>query len=189
MNVQTKISKSLSWARPSTSTVQTWSDRLGLCLSVACLIHCLATPIILIALPGFSYLIADHDHGHDHGHEMFHQVLLGILPLLAVLAFIPGYRQHRKLEIFYWALPGIVALALGVILTHDTPVLATAITILGSALLVRAHLLNRKECACCATGHGHQRATRLSKVTTKPLKTTMRLKEFTPKKDSTRGEL
>ncbi|RYZ66484.1 MAG: MerC domain-containing protein [Proteobacteria bacterium] len=144
MSAQNKKFRALSLVRPSTATLQTWSDRLGLCY-----------------------------------HEMFHEILLGILPLLAVLAFIPGYRQHRKLAVFYWALPGIIALALGVLLTHETPVFATAVTVLGSVLLVRAHLLNRKECACCATGHDHQRATRLAKVTPQPLKPTMRLKEVT----------
>jgi MerC mercury resistance protein len=169
----------LRLAGPSASTMQTWADRLGLCLSVACLIHCLATPILLIALPSLSFLVAEHDHEHI----MLHEVLLAVLPLIAILAFIPGYRMHRKLEIFYWSLPGIAALAVGVLLSHDRPLLATAITILGSALLVRAHLLNRRECACCQSGHGHDskhagRAPfKTSKTVSTPLKSSVRLTE------------
>lgn len=171
----------LRLVQPSSSTLQLWADRLGLCLSVACLIHCLATPVLLIALPSLSFLVVEHDHAHglEHGHELLHQVLLVILPLLAVLAFIPGYRMHGKRQVFYWAFPGIVALAIGVILAHDYAALATGITIFGSVLLVRAHLLNRKECACCATGHGHKLASRLSRsaASSTPITKSVRLTE------------
>ncbi len=182
----------LRLVQPSSSTMQLWADRLGLCLSVACLIHCLATPVLLIALPGLSFLVAEHDHGHglEHNHEILHQVLLVILPLLAVLAFIPGYRMHGKRQVFYWAFPGIVALAIGVILAHDYAGVATAVTILGSVLLVRAHLLNRKECACCATGHGHKLASRLSRTATssKPITKTVRLTEVKSGTSKSKGE-
>lgn len=134
-------------------TLPTWADRLGLCLSVACLIHCLATPVLLILLPSLSIFGSEIaiGHSHDHGHETLHEILLVILPIVALLAFIPGYRLHRNAKVFVWGAPGVAALAAGVYLSHSQHVVSTLITIFGSLLLVRAHLLNRKECACCPT--------------------------------------
>ena len=60
---------------------QTLGDRLAIALSSLCVIHCLATPLLLIILPSFGALFAD-------SHELFHQIILFfVLPVgLAALA-------------------------------------------------------------------------------------------------------
>lgn len=123
--------------------IRTWADKLGICLSALCLIHCLITPMLLIFLPALSLW----------GHHVFHDALLVILPLLAIAAFIPGFVRHRDPRVFYWAIPGLAAVVLGTLLFEEEIILQAIITISGSILLIRAHLKNRALCACCEAGH------------------------------------
>jgi hypothetical protein len=121
------------------------ADRLGICLSGLCLVHCLLTPLLLIALPSLSVATL------EGGHHIFHEVLMIILPLVALVAFIPGFRRHHDKRVFYWSLPGLALLALAITVFHDDILWQAAITISGSVLLIRAHILNRHLCACCIT--------------------------------------
>ncbi|CAN5702970.1 hypothetical protein BH10BDE1_BH10BDE1_02380 [soil metagenome] len=132
-----------------------WRDRLGIFLSVLCLIHCLMTPIVLGLIP-VGVALGFWEHG-------FHQVFLILVPLVAFVAFIPGWRQHGDSRIWYWGSVGIALLAAGVafaeVFGHGEPgnywPLAgeLILTIGGGSCLIRAHMLNRKLCACCDHGH------------------------------------
>jgi hypothetical protein len=102
------------------------------------------TPFALIAFPALEA------SGY---HDLFHEGLLFILPVLAVVAFIPGYRRHRDLRVFYWSAPGIISIAIGALAFHDHAWGQVVFSIFGSLLLIRAHLINRSLCACCETGH------------------------------------
>lgn len=130
--------------------IRTWADRLGLCLSLLCLIHCILTPVLLLTIPSVVLL---HD---DHSHEWFHRGLFAILPILAIAAFVPGFLRHRDKRVFYWGLPGIALLAVGVTVFHEQMGPQALTTIAGSLFLIRAHLLNRHLCACCETDHGRR---------------------------------
>ena len=72
-----------------------WRDFLGIAASLACAIHCAAMPFLIAYLPalGLSFL-AD---------ESFHQWMSVACLVLALIAFIPGWRKHRR-----W-LPGMIA--------------------------------------------------------------------------------
>jgi len=76
-------------------SISAWRDFLGITASLACAVHCAAMPFLIAYLPalGLSFL-AD---------ESFHQWMSVACLLLALIAFIPGWRKHRK-----W-LPGIIA--------------------------------------------------------------------------------
>ncbi len=124
-----------------------WADQLGICLSALCVVHCLLTPVLILALPSFALFM-----GHDRVHGMF----LIILPLLALIAFIPGYRRHKQTEIFMWSVPGFILLTIALLVLDSNPWAEAGVSIIGSACLIRAHLINRRLCACCETDHvGH----------------------------------
>jgi len=65
-----------------------WTDWLGVIASIGCAIHCAAMPFVVTFLPmlGFSFL-AD---------ELFHKFMVFVCLLLAVIAFVPGWRRHRR---------------------------------------------------------------------------------------------
>jgi MerC mercury resistance protein len=120
------------------------ADRLGICLSALCVVHCLLTPFLLLLLPSVQLLAI---------HESYHEYMLVILPLLAVIAFIPGYRLHRDHRVFLWAIPGLMMIVVGALVLHDFMYLEIASSVIGSLFLIRAHLLNRRLCSCCVAGH------------------------------------
>ena len=124
------------------------ADRLGICLSALCVVHCLLTPVILLLLPSAQFF-----HFFTT-HETFHMLMLIVLPLLALFAFIPGFRLHGNKGVFLWAIPGIASIAVGALLFEGNAWFEAGFSIAGSCMLIRAHLLNRVLCSCCETGHG-----------------------------------
>ncbi len=141
------------------SSASEWRDRLGICLSILCLVHCLLTPLLLAMVP-VGAALGFWQHG-------FHHVFLMIVPIVALLAFVPGWRQHGDARIWYWGGFGILFLALGVAVAeyfgHSAhteiewgPLACELVfTLAGAACLIRAHLLNRELCVCCKHGkHG-----------------------------------
>lgn len=141
-----------------TSGTSEWRDRLGICLSVLCLVHCILTPILLAMVP-VGAALGFWQHG-------FHQVFLMVVPIVALLAFIPGWKRHGDSRVWYWGGFGIFFLALGVAVAevfghgaHNqiewAPLAGELVlTLAGGACLIRAHLLNRELCVCCEH-HNH----------------------------------
>lgn len=74
---------------PPPTASQAYRDWLGVAASVLCAIHCAAMPFVVGFLPllGLSFL-AD---------PAFHKWMVGICLLLALLAFVPGWRRHHRL--------------------------------------------------------------------------------------------
>lgn len=66
-----------------------WSDSVGMIASIACAIHCAAMPFVIAYLPslGLSFL-AD---------ESFHQWMAVACFFIALTAFVPGLRKHKRL--------------------------------------------------------------------------------------------
>ena len=120
-----------------------WADRIGIFLSGLCLVHCVLTGALLVLLPSLQLFFP---------HELFHKIFLLVLPLFAIIAFIPGYRRHGSMKIFFWALAGFSLLVLGAFAFEGILWLETVVSISGSSCLIRAHFLNRHLCSC---GHTH----------------------------------
>ena len=72
-----------------------WRDWIGIMASIGCAIHCAAMPFVISFLPalGLSFL-AD---------EAFHRWMALACFVIAMAAFVPGFRVHRRL------LPGAIA--------------------------------------------------------------------------------
>jgi chromate transport protein ChrA len=143
-------SSSASMDRAS-SLGTSFADRLGICLSGLCAIHCLVTPLLILLLPSFHFFQAYSLHEFD---EWFHGILLVVLPVVAIIAFVPGYLRHRDWKVFGWSIAGFSAILVAIIAFHENLWLSTPLMIAGSLLLIRAHFLNRHLCACCRVGHG-----------------------------------
>lgn len=141
----------------SASSFGAWRDRLGIALSMLCLIHCLLTPAIVGLLP-VGAMLGFWQHG-------FHEVFLIVVPLVALIAFVPGWRAHRDGRVWSWGASGVALLIAGVMVAeamgHDAPMTWPALltellfTSVGGACLIRAHMLNRALCVCCELGHDH----------------------------------
>jgi hypothetical protein len=125
---------------------------LGVVAPIVCLIHCLATPILLTALPFVTAAGGDHD-------VWFHWAIVG----LCAVAIVPAYLAHKKavvLALFVAGAAFVIVPAYVPILETMTATVATAVC--ASICLVSANLLNRKYSkelsgevgvACCSQSH------------------------------------
>lgn len=110
-------------------------DRVGMALSVVCLVHCLALPPLLALLP----LLGDVAiPGFTHDTEWFHAALL--LPVLLISGPVLYRAAARQRSIGVLGLLGGAAL-FGALLAPSL-FWEHAITILGACLLLGAHYLN-----------------------------------------------
>ncbi|MBK7857476.1 MAG: MerC domain-containing protein [Archangiaceae bacterium] len=117
------------------------TDLIGQTLSVLCVIHCAATPIVLAVAPA-----AMGAFGHAH------PVLLIAVLATAAMSFIPGYRHHRQTTPLLLGLGGVTLLTLGTTLFHESLALDTAFSVSGAALMLAAHWKNRtahRHCHAC----------------------------------------
>jgi hypothetical protein len=127
---------------------------LGVVAPIVCLIHCLATPVLLTALP---FLTAGRQGGDD---AWFHWLIVG----MCAIAIIPAFMGHRRTNVL-WLFAAGAAFVLVPAYVHElesfTATIVTAIC--ASVCLVSANLLNTKytkalagadAATCCA--HPHQ---------------------------------
>ncbi len=109
-------------------------DIAGVGLSVACAIHCLATPVVLSAVPllGFEFL----------GHEGFESVMIAGIAALAGFTFFNGVRMHGRKAHFLFGAFGLAVFLF--IRPSVSESLEPYATLLGGTAFVMGHLLNWK---------------------------------------------
>lgn len=117
--------------------VQYWKkwrwDGLGLGLATLCLVHCLATSVILVLVASAGgYLLnpAIHEIG-----------LVGAI-LFGVLALGKGYFEHKFMTPAAIGAVGITIMAGGLWMEHNNR--EVALTILGVGILAIGHILNHR---------------------------------------------
>ena len=77
-----------------------WSDVAGMLASLGCAIHCAAMPFVIGYLPslGLTWMAG----------ESFHKWMAVICAVIALVAFVPGWRRHRR---FAPVMLGVVGIA------------------------------------------------------------------------------
>src|SRR5882757_3461763 len=112
-------------------------DSLGVLLSGICIVHCVALPLLLVALPFLGGSILG-------GHGFHEWLLLAVLPVsLVALGF--GYRRHHDSHVLWL---GGVGLALLAFATYGHPLFGLSegwervISIVGGVIHAAGHILN-----------------------------------------------
>lgn len=115
-------------------------DRFGIGASVLCILHCLATPILVVFLPIIGAVERET-----------HATLALAILAIGLLAFWPGYLQHHRWRIVGSALVGFCLISLGVTTPEEmlSEAAETFATIAGGVMLVTAHLRNAHFCRRC----------------------------------------
>jgi hypothetical protein len=113
---------------------------IGLSASFLCLIHCLALPFVTPFLP----LLASHNH-------WFMEAVFIALITLSTLTIYRGYRTHNDRRALVIGMTAFAFLACSLILPHNN--LQLALSVLGSILMMMAHIANYRLCRvtkpCC----------------------------------------
>ncbi|WP_428630446.1 MerC domain-containing protein [Sphingopyxis sp.] len=116
------------------------ADLMGIGLSLTCLVHCLALPLLILSAPALSRGIALSEGVHA-------AILLLALPA-ALMAMKDGWRRHRRLAPGLLASTGLGLLALGLAAHEEWLAVANPeaadrwLTSAGALTLALAHLLN-----------------------------------------------
>jgi drug/metabolite transporter (DMT)-like permease len=111
-------------------------DKLGIGLSVLCLLHCIFLPILLAIVPLLTGSIGD---------SFFHGVLLIVIAPLAMASWSKGLRKFELSAVLVLGLTGLSFL-LGALWVPEGTAHST-VTCLGGMLVVIAHWLNLKSCS------------------------------------------
>ena len=118
-------------------------DRLGMGLSILCALHCILTPVMILSIPLLArYYLA---------HPLFHFLLALLIIPVGLIAFFMGIRKHHNWKVLILGLPGLILVTLTpyVVHVHNLELNEPALMVIGSVMLVSAHLLNRKSCLTC----------------------------------------
>lgn len=106
-------------------------DRAGIWLSGLCLLHCLASIVVVSALGiGGQFFLA----------EEFHRVALVIAMVVAGVAIGWGALNHRRAAPFVVAMMGLTFMGGALAVPHG--VQEAVLTIIGVALVSAGHILN-----------------------------------------------
>jgi len=120
------------------------ADRFGATASFLCAVHCALLPLVIAVLPaiGLGFLA---DHRYERG-------FIAFASMLALTTLVVGFRRHRQFRAFWFLVPGIVLLFLGIVIDfeHSSTLHATLVSI-GGTLVAISHLTNLR----LAHGHGH----------------------------------
>ena len=107
---------------------------------ILCVIHCLATPVLLVLLPSLAVLpIAD---------ESFHLLLVFLVIPTSVTALFLGCRLHRRWSVLSWGLSGVGVLVLAALVGHDLlgETGEKLMTVVGALMVATSHGLNYRLC-------------------------------------------
>ena len=124
------------------------ADKAAVSLSVLCVLHCLAVPLLAAMLPS---LIATSLEG-----EAFHLwMVVAVIPI-SVYALSLGCRRHQNYGVAVVGCAGLFVLCLSLFLGHEGlgETGEKLATVFGAALLAVSHILNfrlcqsRKGCGC-----------------------------------------
>jgi hypothetical protein len=125
-----KISKIINW------------DKIGIYISSLCVIHCIATPFLLVF--GMDSLIA-------YVENPIIEILL-LLPIVAIgfFSFYKGFLHHRQHFLPVLFLSGFILLWCSESIENE--MLTVAVSVMGGCIIVYAHyfnmILNRSKNAC-----------------------------------------
>ncbi len=112
-----------------------WLDQGAIGLSALCLLHCLALPLVVLALPVASAIVP---------HQWWvHPAIFGLAVPMATIALVRGWYNHRDRRPVVIGGVGLTLLGIG-LLSAEGSATEIVFTVLGGAVVAVAHLLNRR---------------------------------------------
>jgi len=116
-------------------------DRAGITLSALCVVHCLAT-IVLVSALGIG--------GSVFSNPIIHEVGLALAMIVAAAAIGLGALRHRRPLPFVTAMTGLSFMGGALAVPHGFE--EAVLTIIGVGLVSAGHILNLRACRCSLSG-------------------------------------
>lgn len=112
-----------------------FSDKVGMTISCACILHCLMVPMIVSILPAVAQPFEEL--------EWLHAGFAAAALLVAIASFPKGYKIHRSKIPIILSPPGISLLWLSLYVGEPHWLEATLVTF-GATMMAAAHFLNHR---------------------------------------------
>lgn len=122
-------------------------DWVGVSLSSVCVAHCLVLPLMMAVLPAL------HQFHSLHSSTGFHYSMAALILPVAFYAFRRGHRVHKKMYLVALGALGVTLLLVGVASTSFGWEIETPVSLVGSAILVFAHIRNWQLSRCPICHH------------------------------------
>ena len=122
-----------------------WGDRVAICFSSLCILHCLLLPLLLVAYPiGILVTLSD---------EIFHQIMVFLAVPLSLVSLYVGYGHHKRNQLIVFGGIGLVILVLPLVVPHEliSESGETWLTVSGALILCMAHIVNFRLCTADQT--------------------------------------
>ncbi|HBY86158.1 MAG TPA: MerC domain-containing protein [Colwellia sp.] len=116
--------------------IENVTDKMAITLSIACAIHCLALPLLLLLLPSFMVLQLNN--------EAFHTWMVIIVIPTSVYALFMGCKQHKRYRLLFIGFLGLILLVLAVWVGNEY--WEKTFTLVGSAVIAGGHYWNYRLC-------------------------------------------
>ena len=110
-----------------------WVERAAFGASFLCLVHCLALPLVLAALPALASAFPLP--------ETFHIWMIAFAVPTSVVALLSGKARHHAMAPMLAGILGLILITVGVLVFGES-VWETPFTVTGSLMLAGAHLGN-----------------------------------------------
>ncbi len=113
------------------------TEYFAISIAGICFVHCLLVPVMLVLFPLISSIFIFK--------EIFHQLLLLLIIPSSAAALFLGCRKHKDFNVLFLGLSGLFILLVGAfIVTEDYEIIPTLI---GSSIMITAHIRNFKLCS------------------------------------------
>lgn len=119
-----------------------WLDRAAMAGSAACMVHCLALPIFLAAVPAVSAFIVIP--------ESFHRWVLLFAAPIAAIALVGGHARHAASWPLCLGAAGLGLMTIGAFALPEGGA-EIAVTVTGGILVAIAHIGNLRLRHSCLT--------------------------------------
>mgnify|MGYP001050440352 CR=1 FL=1 len=125
---------------------QAVTDKLAIGLSLACAIHCLMLPVLLVLLPSMVALQLDN--------EAFHFWMVAAVIPSSVYALSVGCKQHKRYRLLFLGATGLALLVLALVLGEAQigELGEKVLTVVGAGFVALGHWFNYR--LCHALDHG-----------------------------------
>ncbi|MFT6724295.1 MAG: hypothetical protein ACJARN_001160 [Arenicella sp.] len=113
-----------------------YTNNLAIGLSASCVIHCLASPLLIVLLPSLTALQLNN--------EAFHSwLLMGVVPS-SLFSLLMGCKQHRFYRVLITGLCGLLFLVSAVLVEgfEHGELIEKVLTVIGAGIVAFAHYSN-----------------------------------------------
>ncbi len=107
-------------------------DKLGMCASAACMLHCLAVPIIFVF--GLDATLWWIDQ------EWIEWSMIGLTLIIGLVSFLGGYRLHKQHFVPVLFLAGLLLMINGEHVGHEW--IGITLSCIGASIVIYAHVHN-----------------------------------------------